>query len=622
MAATDHVGAVRRRRADRRRDRRQGPLRSEVPGLLGRAGNRVRRDPHVPACTGVVALGRPGGQLGQQSDPGPGLDPGPRRLERHEHRVGEPRHRAAGPEDDVGHQVDQELGLRGASGDVDVEELEVLGDRVGGDRVAVMTAGEVQEHPVVGPQQAGDGLDRVGAGLLVVELQGCEGRHPDLAHPAREVPPAVDVGEQLVAADQVVAVTGLQPQLLVLPALGVGGHQPVGVRKSTRVRGRSGVGHPFGHPRGSEPVVEDAARMGHLVEVAGERHGGDRGQVRGVGGGDADLAEPREGDADHADDAVADPRLGCHGLDRVVAVQVGRQVEQVGLSSGAAAAADLHRHRGEACKADEQAADVGLATRRHWVAGQPEEPTQLVEHRIAGCRDLVARVLDHGRERAVGQAQAQGRTDGRRQGDPVAHRDVVEALVHDRRVVERLRRMLVGAQDACRSGVAGGHVEHGVGPALVQSTDGQAAEAVGGSSTDDVGAVTDLDGVAGQRAEHVQLLDAGQHPVPAAVHRRLVADVGQRWSRRAPDQHGHAQRRGDHDTRPAPVTHRPTLPHDLSHAVRHGRAARTAPTGPSRDGRQNVDLRPLTGHPDMCHTASVPHGRGTDRRRRQGWASR
>ena len=104
--------------------------------------------------------------------------------------------------------------------------------------------------------------------------------------------------------------------------------------------------------------------------------------------------------------------------------------------------------------------------------------------RVVGIGDRVAGVLDHGRERPVGQRPSERRADHRGEQRAVAGLDVVEALAQGLRLVEGLVRMVLEAEHRHRDGLAAGDVAHDVAAAGLELAEDQAAEAVGRPAAD------------------------------------------------------------------------------------------------------------------------------------------
>src|SRR6185503_7888455 len=164
-----------------------------------------------------------------------------------------------------------------------------------------------------------------------------------------------------------------------------------------------------------EAVVEDAAReAGGAVDVGDDRQRRDRREVRRPRTADVELADAGERDADHAGLAVQDPRLRGDGLDDVVAVGRRGKVEEPDHAARATGAAHVDPHRRKAERARDE--------RRRLRAVR-------VGRRVAG-------VFDERRERAIGQTLPERRPYHRRQQRAVARRDVLEALVERRLLVE------------------------------------------------------------------------------------------------------------------------------------------------------------------------------------------
>ena len=273
-----------------------------------------------------------------------------------------------------------------------------------------------------------EALGEVAAGLLVLELADQEGRHAIALQPrARRA-----VGEQRRRPERVLPlelerVLGLQAQLLVGAAVLVARLDELPGPGLAAGRRGLGVVHALDHPGLREARVEDAARVaGAGVEVVGHRQRRDRRQVRRLRAGGEQLGDPGERDAAHADLAALDPLLGGDRLDRVVAVVGRRVVEQVEGAARAARAAHLHADHGEAEQRADQRADRGRVA---GASGSSACRRAIDWSRSCGAADLVARVLDERRERAVAELLARRQAHGHRQLDAVAHLHVVEALL-------------------------------------------------------------------------------------------------------------------------------------------------------------------------------------------------
>ena len=172
---------------------------------------------------------------------------------------------------------------------------------------------------------------------------------------------------------------------------------------------------------------------------------------------DVELGDARERDPDHAHLAVLHPRLRRDGLDDVVAVGGGRQVEQVEDAARAARSAHVHAHGRVAERARDQRGRL----------------------RIVGIRHRVARVLDQRRELAARERASERRADHGRQQRPVARPDVVEALVQGLLRIEALIGTILERQHRHRDRIAARVVADDVAASRVELAEDQAAEAIG-----------------------------------------------------------------------------------------------------------------------------------------------
>ena len=101
--------------------------------------------------------------------------------------------------------------------------------------------------------------------------------------------------------------------------------------------------------------------------------------------------------------------------------------------------------------------------------------------------DLVARVLDDGRERAVAELLAGRQAHGHGELDAIARRHVVEALLELLARVEGARRVLAHAQDAERPAELAALLD-AVAATRPQLAEDLAAEAIGLAGADHVAA--------------------------------------------------------------------------------------------------------------------------------------
>ena len=249
------------------------------------------------------------------------------------------------------------------------------------------------------------------------------------------------------------------------------------------------------------------ARAG--VDVVGDRHRGDGRQVRGPRARDEELRDAGEGDAAHSDLAALDPALRAHGLHRVVAIEGRGVVEEVERAAGAARAAHLDAHHGEADQRCDQRAHRGRGGGRERV-GRGATAAEGVDHRleqvVRGGR-LVAGVLDDRREGPVRQGLALGQAHGHRDLHAVAHAHVVEALLELLALVERRSRIGARAKDPeCPRALGPG--AHDVPGSGLQLAEDLAAEGVGGAGVDHAAVPDELEVLPLLRAEHVGLVDA------------------------------------------------------------------------------------------------------------------
>jgi len=298
-------------------------------------------------------------------------------------------------------------------------------------------------------------LGEVTAGLLVLELADEEDRDACALEPRswRALAEDARIAERraLLQGERVLR---LQTQQLVARAVLVAAAHQLARVGLAAVGCGLGVALTLLHPALREPRVEDPARVaGAFVEVIGHRQRRDRGEVRRTGTGHEQLADARERDPDHADLAALDPRLGGHGLDRVVAVVGGGQIEEVEVAARAAGAAHLHADGGEAKERRDHRSDRRRRGRGervvHPAGATGQRAGQRAEQVVRRCH-LVAGVLDHGREGTVGERLAGRETDGHRELDAVAHAHVVETLVQADPPVEGRRRVVAGTQYAQR----------------------------------------------------------------------------------------------------------------------------------------------------------------------------
>ena len=243
----------------------------------------------------------------------------------------------------------------------------------------------------------------------------------------------------------------------------------------------AGAGSPSAWRWASQPAVEHAAREARRVEVVGQAHRRDRRQPRGSGPGHEHLGDPREGDAHHPHLVVCHPGLRRSDLHGVVAVVGGGKVEEVERPTGAAGAAHLEADGGEAQQGCHQRAHHGGRIRHQWVGRGLAVLVQLGVDEAVGRGDGVARLLDHGRERSVGQGLPRREPYGGRQRHPVAHRDVVESHRQVLALIEGRRGRVTRGEDPeagggshlgaldCSEAVpgAGGHVPDDQAPLAV-----------------------------------------------------------------------------------------------------------------------------------------------------------
>ncbi len=277
----------------------------------------------------------------------------------------------------------------------------------------------------------------VAAGLLVGPLAGHEGRHVDLVDEGDGRERIGDFGVVVVVFfDLLQQVDRLGMQGLVggaglvafLDAL-------VGPFLARARAGRFGVMDPLFGPFEREPGVEDAARIQRRLGVVDHRQRRDRGQVRRLGGGGEELADPAVGDPHHPDLIVQGPGLVRDRLDDVIAVEALQRLEEIEGAARAAGAAHIDVDDREAHQVREDR-DPALRPGR---IGVP-----------------IARVLDQRRRRPTRQRRqfdpGEGvrhvlrRVDVNRQLGPVAGRQVAVPARGDRLAVDagagrrRLRR--------------------------------------------------------------------------------------------------------------------------------------------------------------------------------------
>ena len=433
-----------------RRGAGRGPRAEGAPGTQVEVHDLPRRGPRRESCL-VGGLQRPGPEAApsvveEHSDArvlrgvgGPGRgDRGRRREAQRRRRDGlRPGQRAV---EDRRQRGEGRLGARHAPRHVDLQELEPARDRV---RTEGVDVGPVQHRDVdvLVPLQRGDEGGPLRSHLLVLQCADQEHGHRDVRRPhlgrarveERRRPGQVRTHERVEAL-------GLRVQALV----GQAGRVP---RRDLRprpalaaLRRRLGVRDALGDPARGEPVVVDTPGVPGRVQVVGGAQRCDGGQVRRPGSRHDELGESGVRDADHADLVVQHPRLRPHGLDDVVAVVVRREAEQVEGSSRAAGAPHLETHGGEAEERCEGRADDRRGVGEERVVRRLL-PFQRVDQAV-GSGHVVAGVLDHRRERAVGLGLARREAHGRSQEDPVAHAQVVEPCV---KVLGRIERR-VGAR--------------------------------------------------------------------------------------------------------------------------------------------------------------------------------
>ena len=307
---------------------------------------------------------------------------------------------------------------------VEVEELDPLREHRGRERVLVHAVHQGDLHRDVGREVA-DHVREVAAGLLVLPGAGEEHRHVDVVDERRR---RERVGRRAAAVgvgpDLAEHAGSLQPERLVGAARLVTGRDALArppLAASRAGRG-SGIGLAVLRPPEREAVVEDAPGIQRGVGVVEHRERRDRGQVRRARVRDEQLGDARERDAHHADGAVEDPRLRGDGLDHVVPVERLELLEVVVRAAGAAGAAEVHAHGGEA----EQLRDPRRRLRR------------------VGVRRVVPGVLDHG---GVGPTtRGSGQRDVDRQLGAVARGQVAVPRAEVLARVERLRRRVGGAR--------------------------------------------------------------------------------------------------------------------------------------------------------------------------------
>ena len=195
--------------------------------------------------------------------------------------------------------------------DVELEEVvpAVEGRRV--QRVDVGAVGEGEPFAVRAAEVLGE-VRAVPAGLLVGPLAGHEGRHVDLVDEGdrREgvgdcrvvVVVFFDLFEE-VDRFRVQGLVGGAGLIAFLDAF-------VGPFLAGGRRRRFGVVDPLLRPFEREPGVENAARIERRLGVVDHRERRDRGQVRRLGGGREELADPAVGDPHHPDFVVQRPMAG------------------------------------------------------------------------------------------------------------------------------------------------------------------------------------------------------------------------------------------------------------------------------------------------------------------------
>ena len=167
------------------------------------------------------------------------------------------------------------------------------------------------------------------------------------------------------------------------------------------------------------------------------------------------------------------------------------------------------------------------------------------------------------------EALTDRRSHGRGEGDAVAHRDVVQALLHAGALVEVLGRLLVGAEDAHVAHVAAGGVRDRVGAALLELAHRQAAEAVDRAAGDDGAVERDGDGVALQPVDHVELLDPAEHLVAGTGRHGGRGGIGPHRHRGGHERAARHRRCHEHhcECRPDPAHLHPSRPADRLHSL-------------------------------------------------------
>ena len=162
-----------------------------------------------------------------------------------------------------------------------------------------------------------------------------------------------------------------------------------------------------------------------------------------IGAGRGELRETRVADPHHAHFVVGHPRLMGHDLDGIVGVVIGGIAEQIEGAARATGSPHLEADRGEPRHPGHHRSDVGGGIGKEVRvttvgARDPEGLRKQGRDRIGRPGHVVAGVLDD-RGTRTGRAAGLvvGIADGGSQLDPVAHGDVVEALVHGLVGVER-----------------------------------------------------------------------------------------------------------------------------------------------------------------------------------------